>query len=230
MTEATAQGKPEHVSATPAELVEMLASRAIMLAAEANRRVIIGLAGGPGSGKSTLAGDLVGALDKKIDGSAARVPMDGFHIRHKTLEERGLAAQKGAPATFDGEAFLAFLHRLKEAHGPVPVPSYSRRIEDVVPDAFTISGNVPILIVEGNYLLLPDPPWDGVKPLLDLSVFLDVPRDLIRARLLKRHAEHGLFSKERNLRHIENVDLPNYDLVAASAGRADVVVGLKVKG
>jgi hypothetical protein len=43
--------------------------------------------------------------------------------------------------------------------------------------------------------------------------------------LIKRHAEEGLFSKERKREHISRVDLPNYDL-AASKPRADLVINL----
>ena len=57
-----------------------------------------------------------------------------------------------------------------------------------------------------------------------LAVFITFDREKTRARLLKRHAEHGLFTEERNREHIERVDLANYDLVQRSAGRADVVI------
>ncbi|MBF0679490.1 MAG: hypothetical protein IR164_11195 [Devosia sp.] len=54
-------------------------------------------------------------------------------------------------------------------------------------------------------------------------MFLDVPRDVVEARLLKRHGEEGLFTEERNRAHIARNDLPNYDLVAGSKDRADVI-------
>ena len=43
---------------------------------------------------------------------------------------------------------------------------------------------------------------------------------------MKRHAEEGLFSEERNREHIDRVDLPNYDLVARFKSRADLVINL----
>ncbi|MCY1380443.1 hypothetical protein D9M69_682670 [compost metagenome] len=96
-------------------------------------------------------------------------------------------------------------------------------------NAFTVQAEVRILIVEGNYLLLTDGPWAAVKPALDYAVFIDVPRDLVKARLLKRHAAEGLFTEERNRAHIERNDLPNYDLVRLSQDRADVVIELNVE-
>jgi hypothetical protein len=43
---------------------------------------------------------------------------------------------------------------------------------------------------------------------------------------MKRHAEEGLFSEERNRAHIERVDLSNYDLVTRSRPRADIAIDL----
>ena len=65
-----------------------------------------------------------------------------------------------------------------------------------------------------------------MRPLLDVAVFIDLPRELVRARLMKRHAEEGLFTEERNREHVERVDLSNYDLVQRSRPRADIVIDL----
>ena len=65
---------------------------------------------------------------------------------------------------------------------------------------------------------------------MDYAVFIHVPRDIVRDRLMKRHGAEGLFTAERNKAHIERNDLPNYDLVESSRERADVVFELKVNG
>jgi pantothenate kinase len=215
-----------HLSLTSDAAVPFLAQRAGAVAELAGRRVLIGVAGGPGAGKSTIAAQVVDALNATAPGSAALVPMDGFHMRHKKLEALGTVKDKGAPHTFEGAAFAAYLGRLKSATGPVSGPSYSRQIEDVVDDAFTVGAEAKILIVEGNYLLLANPPWDAIKPLLDLAVFVHVDREKVRARLMKRHAEAGLFTEERNREHIARVDLPNYDLIELSAPRSDLVIDI----
>jgi len=190
------------------------------------RRIAVGLAGGPGVGKSTLAAELVKTLNETAPGSAALVPMDGFHMKHAKLEAMGQTDYKGAPHTFEGADFVAFLARLKSATGPVSGPGYSRKIEDTVEDAFTVAPEAKVLVVEGNYLLLGDAPWNAVKPLLDFAAFIIVPREKVRARLMKRHGEEGLFTEERNRAHIERNDLPNYDRVMASQDRADVIIEL----
>lgn len=219
-----AESLPEVLASSPEEALAFLVERAEALAGD--DRVVIGLAGGPGVGKSTLATQLVAALNAKTPGVAAYVPMDGFHMRHAKLEELGTVKDKGMPHTFEGEAFAQFLATLKAAKTDVKGPGYSRAIEDVVEDQFTVSASAKVLVTEGNYLLVASSPWWQVRPLLDYAAFIEVPRETVRARLLKRHAEHGLFTEERNREHVERVDLANYDLVGRSRRRADVVLEL----
>lgn len=222
--------RPERLQLTPAEALQRLVAHCLDMESRAEGRIAIGIAGGPGAGKSTLAAELVTMLNASHPGSAALVPMDGFHMRHAKLEALGMVDFKGAPHTFEGAEFVSFLHHLKTARAPVKGPGYSRKIEDVVENAFTVPAEVRVLIVEGNYLLLTEGPWAGIKPQLDYAVFIDVSRETVKARLLKRHAEEGLFTEERNRAHIERTDLPNFDLVAASAHRADVVIEMVVAG
>jgi pantothenate kinase len=217
---------PETLDLTPTVALDLLADRVRTLAASRTGRLAVGIAGGPGVGKSTLAAELVNRLNADEPGLAALVPMDGFHMRHAKLETLGLVRDKGAPHTFEGAAFVAFVAALKAAEVPMGVPGYSRKIEDVVDDAMTVGGDMRLLIIEGNYLLLPDAPWTGVKPLLDFAVYMEVPRDMVRARLLKRHGEEGLFTEERNREHVERVDLVNFDKVALSRPQADLVIDL----
>jgi pantothenate kinase len=220
---------PEHLHLTPQQALARLVPHILELESQAHRRIAIGIAGGPGSGKSTLAAELVTMLNAVHPGSAALVPMDGFHMKHAKLEAMGQVDYKGAPHTFEGADFVSFLHHLKTAKDAVSGPGYSRKIEDTVDDAFTVQPEVRMLVVEGNYLLLTEGPWAGVRPLLDYAVFIDVERELVKARLLRRHGEEGLFTEERNRAHIERNDLPNYDLVCLSQDRADVVISLAVE-
>jgi pantothenate kinase len=187
------------------------------------RRVVIGIAGGPGVGKSTIAADVVARLGTE----AAYVPMDGFHMRHAKLESLGTVKDKGAPHTFEGQAFAEFLQRLRDATTDIPGPGYSRAIEDVVDDQFMVPASARILVTEGNYLLLATAPWWRVRPLIDLAVFITLDRGKTRERLLARHAEHGLFTADHIREHVDRIDLANYDLVQRSAGRADIVIALQ---
>lgn len=211
---------------TPTAALDQLETEALALLHAQPGRVALGIAGGPGVGKSTLATDLVTRLNTTQPGIAAYVPMDGFHMLHAKLESLGTAKDKGAPHTFEAAAFAEFLAALKAATGPVSGPGYSRKIEDVVQDAFIVPAQARLLVVEGNYLLLSIAPWWQIRPLLDRAVFISLPRELVRARLLKRHAAEGLFTEERNRVHVQTVDLPNFDLVQRSRSQADLAIDL----
>lgn len=220
---------PQSIHLTPQSALSRLVPHILEMESDAHgQRIAIGIAGGPGTGKSTLSAELVTMLNAVRPGSTALVPMDGFHMKHAKIEAMGETDRKGAPHTFEGAAFVNFLHHLKHARAAMSGPGYSRKIEDTVDDAFTVGSDVKVLVVEGNYLLLTEGPWAGIKALLDYSVFIHVPRQLVEARLLRRHGEEGLFTEERNRAHIARNDLPNYDLVESSKDRADVVFELDV--
>jgi len=214
---------PQTLRLTPDDALALLHREAAALL-ERPGRTVLGIAGGPGTGKSTIAQRLAAELGEV----AAYVPMDGFHMRHAKLEALGTAADKGMPHTFEGAAFADFLERLKTATGPVSGPGYSRKIEDVVEDAFVVPATAKLLVVEGNYLLLATAPWWRVKPLLDRAIYFEIPVEMVGARLMARHAEEGLFTEARNRAHIERVDLVNYDTVQRSRPRADVAIDLIV--
>ena len=113
---------PERLALTPQQALSRLVPHILALQSAAHHRIAIGLAGGPGTGKSTLAAELVTMVNATHPGSAALVPMDGFHMKHSKLEGLGQVDYKGAPHTFEGAAFVSFLHHLKHATEPVSGP------------------------------------------------------------------------------------------------------------
>ena len=68
---------------------------------------VIAVAGAPGSGKSTLAARLVEALE-----NAALVPMDGFHLDDRLLEEDGVLSLHLASPQYHPERVTELLARL----------------------------------------------------------------------------------------------------------------------
>ena len=68
-------------------------------------------------GKSTLAVRLVEALNAADPGIAAYVPMDGFHMRHSTLEHLGTVKDKGALRAHFERLATDDLVRIVPGHG-----------------------------------------------------------------------------------------------------------------
>lgn len=184
-------------------------------------RTILGIAGVPGAGKSTLAGQLAQALG----GQAMVVPMDGFHLAQAELDRLGRAARKGAPDTFDAAGYIALLARVRRAKPgeTVYAPAFHREIEQPIAGEIAIPADIPLIITEGNYLLLDEYGWGGVRALLDEAWFVDVDPAQQHRQLLERHMRYGR-SREQALAWIESTDAPNARRIAATAGRADYQV------
>ncbi|WP_017348173.1 nucleoside/nucleotide kinase family protein [Pantoea sp. A4] len=181
-------------------------------------RQILGIAGAPGSGKSTLAQRLCEALS----GQAVVVPMDGFHLANLELQRLNRAGRKGAPDTFDSAGYQALLRRLRQplSDSRVYAPAFHREIEEPIAGEIGVAGDIPLVITEGNYLLLSDEPWQGVRALLDSCWFLDVDEELEFQRLLARHMQFGR-SEQAARDWIAQTDLPNARRIIASRTRAD---------
>ncbi len=155
-------------------------------------RSVLGIAGAPASGKSTLADLLLAELAARRPGAVVLVGMDAFHIGHRILVRHGLTEVKGAPETFDALGFLHLLRRIRtESEETVYAPEFDRSIEDSLAHVTEISPSVRLVMVEGNYLLLDSPPWDGVRPLLDQAWFVHLADDERRRRMVLRHESHG---------------------------------------
>ncbi|MEJ2864194.1 nucleoside/nucleotide kinase family protein [Actinomycetospora flava] len=189
----------------------------LLAAARADgRRRLLGIVGGPGAGKSTLAASLAGP-------QVAVVGMDGWHLANSVLDRLGRRERKGAPDTFDAAGYVAFLDRVRSRAATVWAPEFRREIEEPVAGALEVPPDVLVLVTEGNYLLLDEPPWDGVRGLLDEAWFVDPDEDLRRTRLIARHEHHGRSHAEAVAR-ADGSDAANAALIAATAHRADVVV------
>ena len=170
--------------------------RLIIRRARGKERLIVALVGPPGAGKSTLADGLAEKLNAGTDASAMVVPMDGFHFDNAVLEARGLRSRKGAPETFDVDGLAALLDRLTDPASEVAIPLFDRERDVARAGAAIVTRQHRILIVEGNYLLLAEPPWQDLANRFDLTIALDVPLDELERRLLRRSVIHGRTAEE----------------------------------
>jgi pantothenate kinase len=93
-----------------------------------------------------------------------------------TFDDPELAFQRrGAPFTFNAEAFLELVKVLKSTpvtssdspEHSINVPSFDHAVQDPVEDALPISSRNRLVIIEGNYTLLNQKPWSGVAKMCD---------------------------------------------------------------
>ena len=200
--------------------VETLLARARTLAAR-GRRAILGVSGPPGGGKSTLARVVADALGD----AAALVPMDGFHLAQKELVRLGHRDRMGAADTFDAAGYVALLERLRAATGTVYAPEFRRPPEEPIAGAIPVGPEVPLIVTEGNYLLLDEGDWAAVRPLLDEAWYVEMDEDTRLRWLIARHVEFGKTAEEARA-WVMRSDQANAAVVAATRERADVVVRL----
>ena len=206
------QDVTDHVNRLADQIHDMRATR---------ERVLVALAGAPGSGKSTLASELHRRLTQQKC-RAMVVPMDGFHLDNAILEARGLRQRKGAPETFDADGFLHLINRLRE---PVEViaPIFDRTRDLSVAGAVVIPANCQVVIVEGNYLMFEETPWEFLAPLWDLTARIDVPMEKLRARLIQRWLSLN-YSRAVATQRAERNDIPNAQRVIDKALPCDITL------
>lgn len=147
--------------------------------------------------------------------------MDGFHLDNDRLHALGLFHRKGAPETFDVDGFGHLLREVR-SQPAVLFPTFDRAADKTITNAGQINANTRIIIAEGNYLLLSTPPWSVLGCFFDLTIRIDVRRELLMERLFSRWLAHGLTPAEARARALNN-DLRNADLVMEHSSAPDLI-------
>lgn len=148
---------------------------------------IIAITGGSGSGKSTIAAAL---KDRCAAAGVTIFNEDGYYwpISHYGDVADAAARQTvinqvnyDDPASKDTALMARQLSALKSGH-PIEQPIYNYDLHDRVPDRTLRIEPTNILVVEGIHVLsIPE-----LRPLVDLSVYVDTPDDLRLARRMRR--------------------------------------------
>ncbi|MCR9199434.1 MAG: hypothetical protein NXI04_12375 [Planctomycetaceae bacterium] len=197
-----------------------------ILAAELQQQILesqstywLGIAGPPGSGKSTLA-DL---LAEQLSGSVI-IPMDGYHLYRSELDALDHPAEaharRGAPFTFNGRRFVEDLQNAK-ASGQGRFPDFEHGTGDPVENAISLTVGTKMVIVEGNYLLLPEAPWSLLRHVFDETWFVDEPLDVCCQRIIARHQRVGRTAEQAQHRVATNDRLNAELVITACRHRAD---------
>lgn len=200
---------------TPNALAEVIHARAKAQAG----RFMVGIAGPPASGKSTLTAALAQALGPV----SAVVPMDGYHFDDAVLRARGHLSRKGAPHTFDTSGLSQTLRRIR-AGEEVAIPIFDRALELSRSGAAVVGDAQRIILVEGNYLLLKNAPWNGLHELFDMTVMITAPESVLIERLARRWSSFG---RNDGPDWIKSNDLPNIRIVLTESNSADIEIPAK---
>ena len=178
-------------------------------------RFIVFLAAPPAVGKSTLAL----FLEKLSLATPGLMPvqalgLDGFHYHSDYLNNHDLIRDgepiplyqiKGAPETFDVAHFLRKLQELR-AERELRWPIYDRTQHDVVEDVQRVYR--PIVLIEGNWLLLRDEAWEPARAYADYTVFVKAHPNDLKTRLINRKMQGGRSYAEAEAFY-ERTDSPN---------------------
>lgn len=204
--------------------VEELIGWARALVTPGTRR-ILGLTGAPGAGKSTLAEQLVAALGPQ---DAVLVPMDGFHLANEVLLDLGRRDRKGAHDTFDDDGYARLLAALKgqrDGDAVIYAPRFRREIEEPIGSSIPVHPSTPLVVTEGNYLLLDSGAWPAARACLDEVWFLAPDTGIRHERLVRRHEAFGKTPEEAQFWALGS-DERNAQLIESTAARADRILRL----
>lgn len=212
------------------QTLDQLVERALARVAN-GERYILGITGAPGSGKSTVAEGLVDRIGPEL---AVLVSMDGFHLANRVLIDLDRRGRKGAFDTYDVPGYAALLDRIRHqslldrVDGKTPVvygPEFRREIEEPIGSAVAVRPGVPLVVTEGNYLLLDKGGWPSATRNLDEVWFLAPDSELRMSRLIRRHRQFGRDEQEA-MEWAYGPDQVNAEMIEATAGNADLVVRL----
>ena len=185
-------------------------------------RALLGLVGAPGAGKSSVSEALMHCLGETMQ----VVPMDGYHLSNRELARLGRAERKGAPDTFDSAGYVALLERLR---APQPdeiiyAPGFYREIEEPIAASIAVSPHTPLVVTEGNYLLMEEAPWNRVRSLLDEIWYVEVDTEQREQWLVERHMRFGRSESDARA-WVASTDRPNAEKIEATRVRTDRLVG-----
>jgi pantothenate kinase len=172
-----------------------------------NKKYIIGIGGIPGSGKSAFSNKLCNCINQILNKTICIVlSMDGFHYYKKQLDKmpnsKELYKRRGSPWTFWTEGFYNLLEKLREFN-EINAPSFDHQKGDPVENDIIITKEHKIVLIEGNYLLLDEPPWNTKTFLFDELWYITCDIDIAMKRILLRHMKcFGINEQEAKDRYL----------------------------
>ncbi|KAF7119066.1 hypothetical protein CNMCM5793_008709 [Aspergillus hiratsukae] len=203
--------------------------------AHSKKRFLVAVAGIPGSGKTTTAAAVARRLNAQPSPKhTTLLSMDGFHLPRATLDllpnREEAYIRRGAPWTFDAARFVQFIRRLRDwadssAAETIYAPSFDHKAKDPIENGISITNDMEIVIIEGNYLLLDEPEWREVAALVDYRVFVESDLQEARERVARRHVLAGIEKTlEDGFRRVDSNDYLNAVTIQEKLIAPDMVI------
>jgi uridine kinase len=190
-----------------------------------HKSFLIAMSGGSGSGKSTLAEALLAHLPKgqavMFGEDAYYLPMSHYGTPETEDERLALIASINydAPQSKEVDHLVKDLKALKSGQG-VDQPIYDYDRHDRSKKTRRIEP-APILILEGIHALS----MPKIRPLIDLSVYVDTPDDLRLARRIRRDVvERGREVEGVLQQYLGTVRAAHYRYTYPAMFEADLVI------
>ena len=195
-------------------------------------RLMVAIAGPPGSGKTAFGMILVATINAIAEAEIAiTIGLDGWHFPSQILlnrylevdeETRPLISLKGIPESFDAQAAYACFTEICNG-GEVRYPIYNRLLHDPEPRAGLVRSSDKIIVIEGNYLLLAESPWQNFQDIFAVRIFINADPQSLLESLAERHLRGGK-TPEDTFKHIQEVDLPNAQRILTGSPDAHIIV------
>jgi pantothenate kinase len=152
--------------------------------------------------------------------------MDGFHLSRTLLADMGHLDRMGAIYTFDAWGFVALVRRIRTSPNQIVyAPEFDRGLELSIAAAVPIEPSVQLVVIEGNYLLVPEEPWGELREQFEEIWYCERDEGTRIADLIARHRAYGK-SEEEATRFVVQSDQRNAKLIETTRSRADIVVKL----
>jgi pantothenate kinase len=109
----------------------------------------------------------------------------------------------------------------------VYAPEFRREIEEPINAAVAVPPDVPLVVTEGNYLLVDEGPWAEVRELLDEAWYVVQDEEARLRLLIARHIAFGK-APDHAREWVLRSDQRNAELIETTRGRADALVRIGV--
>ncbi len=187
----------------------------------AKPQTIIGIAGASGAGKSLLARQLHSRMRESFTNRDVTILHEDNYYRRRddfTIEQRE-SINYDHPDAFEHELLVEHLRMLRKGEN-VQVPIYDYTQHNRGSEVVELEPST-ILILEG-ILILNHP---GLRDMLDLKVFVDVPLDICLSRRLRRDMEERGRSLDSVLNQYHATVRPMFfQFIEPSKRFADIII------